>query len=328
MLPFHREDNFFYEALNSVMDSKNVNFQVVLIDDRAEGASGGLNRKLSNYRNVTYVKNDTSHGYGSALKVGFQHCQFEKIALMNSDDLMSPYRLYKQILALENSGSDLNFAKMSYIAQCGHNRKPLLGAINLENFSPVCLLFGSYGADATWVMKRSWFENNFKFDNLDFLDWRIALNSFQKSKISFVNSPLYSYRKHASQITNLRKKQLDLFGYTETYNSWRTLAIDYGFRETNESLFNFMATPFLRPNTLSEEVNFEYLIHDFENLKENLPVECFKELRKILRRRCAIYVIQNISSYKFDNKMFSLSNLELMRVIKDFLYNSRCQFCD
>ena len=116
----------------------------------------------------------------------------------------------------------------------------LLGINTSKVYHPLFLILGSYGADATWLMRSDWWRQNAFFDGYDCLDWRIALASFPKSEVFYCDQTLYFYRVHSDQSTNPKKRVSDL---QLTYLLWRSLGIQYGLEGLTEAVFYSMAAP-------------------------------------------------------------------------------------
>ena len=126
-----------------------------------------------NFRDLELVKTGGNLGYGLALKKGSEFIGSESIGLFNSDDLVDPYRFKKQLSAL--GSYDLSITGMYKINQKGAPIAPLTGEIKSKKYDPIYLLLGSYGANATWVMQKTWWLENAFFDSKEALDWRIAI---------------------------------------------------------------------------------------------------------------------------------------------------------
>ena len=149
--------------------------------------------------------------YSEAVMCGVENSNFEVIALMNDDDLVSPYRFQEQIEILFFADTDLvitNFKKFG-------KKQPTLGL----NFNPgrlyhhSYLFLGPYGANATWMFQKDWF---YKYKEIigtsNNFDWSFALSSFKNSKIKYISETLYFYRQHQTQITmheSYREKLFD-----------------------------------------------------------------------------------------------------------------------
>ena len=140
LFPFHRNDNFFIEALNSILESKFKDYRLILIDDTIENSTkinfDFLTKKEIDY---IYLRTPGNVGYGYSLKKGTEYIEAPFVALMNSDDCIHPERFSIQMEFIKDS--DLNFCKMkkySFICILYFSLKAAIEEISLQ---------GSYCSD-------------------------------------------------------------------------------------------------------------------------------------------------------------------------------------
>ena len=278
LLPFHRDDELLQSAVNSIFDSREIDPDLLLIDDRK--TKNELNLRVPHGLSYRLIENTLNHGYGNALRMSFNNLEHDYVALMNSDDLISPYRFIKQIKSLNNA--DLSITKMRRMSN-GRIYRSLTGSTNFNQYTTDFLIFGAYGADATWTMRRNWWEKQ-TLDNRECLDWRIALKSFQSTKIAFVDEELYFYRKHSKQLNYAKMSQEDLHAI---YTDWNCFLMKKNFPSASLEVFKFFAMPWMRsPIRNIEEIlewSEKYILHaeNFDKITKNIFL-------KFLRRRFAV----------------------------------------
>jgi len=287
LLPFHRIDSFFICSLESLSLSEKVKLNVILIDD-TPNQNSDLSF-LKNYLNdYLIIKTGGKKGYGKALELGSQFINSDILALFNSDDLVSKNRFYIQSQSLEEC--ELSITQLKKINQSGKSIYSLTGELKTLNYDPIFLLLGSYGANASWVMRKDWWFANSFFDDKECLDWRIALKSFSTTKISYISEPLYYYRKHSNQVT-----QNYAFGINDldpVYLLWRELCIEYGIKTSTIDLFGIIAAPWVAIN----EVNFKEFILLAEEIVSAsllLPLDVQKKIKELIKRRFALAILNN-----------------------------------
>lgn len=222
ILPFHRCDSLLKAAIESVLKSINVEIFLILIDDRPSSVSDfacGLELILKNTK-YKIIRNEI-HGYGRSLNLGLQECSSDFVALMNSDDLVSPHRFHRQITRLESTDSHAVVCKIQKIYK-NFSIPSLSGAPNLRFYDPALLLLGAYGADATLLGKRSFIQTLRFFENSGTCDWITALIEYPNIKVIGLNEQLYFYRIHAKQITQnthyVRNSFADIYPHWKNYN--------------------------------------------------------------------------------------------------------------
>ena len=287
LLPFHRVDKYFDQAIQSLADSQKIELNIILIDDRLD-RSENVDKRLSVLKKYSIVKTAGGTGYGNALELGSQLLESDAVALFNSDDLVHPMRFRKQMESLQNC--DLVLTKMQRINRAGTRIPSLTGDFNSPNYDPFYLLFGSYGANATWCMQTTWWSRNAFFDDEACLDWRIALNALTKTKIGYLPEDLYFYRKHPNQITN--SKAVTELNMTSTYILWSKLIQSYGFGSYSYEIFKMFAAPWIIPSFIDprEVKSFVTEISSFSllsnsNLEESVDSLIQRRLLFALRTR-------------------------------------------
>ena len=299
LMPFHRIDNYLSLALQSLVQNKSINFKLIAIDDRIDQSSD-IRSIFQNIKNLEIVKTEGGTGYGNSLKIGTKLIQAEACALMNSDDLVHPQRFSRQLDAINNA--DLCITKIQRINAKNRLIKSLAGSISSEKYHPIYLLFGSYGADASWCMRTSWWKKNSFFDQDECLDWRIGMEAFNKSNVVMLNDKLYFYRKHKSQVTSNRYKSIHQMD--TVYEVWKKFAESYGIINCSRSIFDFMAVPW----NFNSSVNYDLVMNWvslIENYTSNLDYDISNNVNELILRRYIFGFIDEKNSAR-DRFQFSL----------------------
>jgi hypothetical protein len=214
---------------------------------------------------------------------------------------------------LEESKSDLCLAKMIKFRNSKFERVPsLLGDLNCSIYTPIFLLLGSYGANATWVFKKDWAIKNKLFAHrTDLSDWHIALRLFWKSKISIVNSELYYYRMHSYQRTKTTKN-IDnkvLLRMLSKFNESLNLP------KLNSAELEVIAG-IARPKFISLQLDAEKILNWFNSFEELIISKISEEngYNSILRRRKLLFLLCSRNIKFFDIKILSVTLLELIKL--------------
>jgi hypothetical protein len=231
ILPFHSDDDLLAQAIRSCLNSEGINVKLILIDTRKH-------RTLIAYPD-TEIISLPGGTYMQALARGIRSSSAEIIAIMNSDDLISKDRLYKQAILLINSGSDLSTCGIRKFA--GRNRRlipGLLGTLTYPEVNPHTLLLGPYGTDATWVFRREWAVDNEVFClPTDINDYATGLRVIPNSKVSKISEQLYFYRMHRLQVS----RKIDKWEFP--YTQWRKLNAKLGLPALTDDEILAMAAP-------------------------------------------------------------------------------------
>ena len=308
LLPFHRVDKYLFDAIQSVQSSVGINLNLILIDDRVEKST-----KLSALENsnTKLVSNNQNHGYGNALKAGTEFLSADHVALMNSDDLISPTKFMKQMQNIE--GNDLVITGIQRINQSGKTIPSLTGGLD-DAYHPIFLALGAYGANATWLVRSDvWKE--FDLENVHCLDWRIALKTFQALQIIYLPEAMYLYRKHSSQPNYSLMTDAEI---NEIFLSWSNFLASYGIQNFNVYTFYFMATPWLRKR-IEDLKSVESQVSQMTRFIHTLPSEIQNTFFYLIKRRYSLALSPNISRFNNIPSLISRSNSDLITLVKDIL---------
>jgi glycosyltransferase involved in cell wall biosynthesis len=312
LLPFHRVDNYFVEAVNSLSRSEGVSFNVILIDDRTD-KSLDIFQLLAPIKNKMLVETEGGKGYGAALEIGTKYLTSDAVALFNSDDLVSPLRFKKQLANL--GSSNLNFTKMQRISSQNSKVTSLSGQMNSKIYNPVYLLLGAYGANASWCMRTEWWEKNSFFDDKEMLDWRIALNCFQRSNISYLPESLYFYRKHSRQVTATKSHTQS--SLIPLFECWNRFAVSLGINFLSYDIFLALALPWLSgANVHFGETNIA--AQQILNVAYDLDNEIGQDIKSLIKRRF-IFSLKSKASISDKVKFAFAGSPQVINIARDFV---------
>ena len=319
LFPFHRNDLYLRESIESLLSSTYSNLRLIFIDDRKEKLVD-ISKLISGFKTYEYVTTESPSGYGEALRIGTQLVRSEFVALMNSDDIVNPLRFITQLKLLEDS--EISISKMSKIDSNNNKIKSLAGDISGPRYTPLYLTLGAYGANASWCMHSDWWKNNAFFDSSNCLDWRIALEAFSKSKISYSKESLYYYRKHSNQVT--KNTKLSFEEMQPSFNSWNNFIAKYDLPKASYEVFCMLATPW---NIAAHKFDLEYFYYS-KKLKELVNEEdneISKNLIRIVKRR-DLFAIKNAPNFLSKKILFFNSKYEFVSVLLNFAYNTLMKF--
>jgi hypothetical protein len=315
ILPFHRVDKYFESAILSLAQSKRVSFRTILIDDRID-KSEDLASLFNSLKSFSVVETPGGIGYGKSLEYGSKLIESDAIAIFNSDDLISPDRLARQYHQLNNH--EVSITNMARINKQGKRNKSMMGEISSSTYDPIYLALGSYGANATWCVRKTWWDKYIYFDTDECLDWRIALMSFWSSDIGFISEPLYFYRKHSDQVTihhNFSQTKMEV-----VYTAWITFITSIGIEPTSYSTFSLLATPW---NTNTCEINMKELVKTVDqiyNFANQLDPIVSINLKKLVQRRY-IFAIRKSKSVSDSMHLLRMGLPQTTKIANDLIRN-------
>jgi glycosyltransferase involved in cell wall biosynthesis len=285
VLPFHRDDQYLWDAVGSVLNSRSLDVRLIMMDDRAlRDKPLDIPERFSSPAIALEIHQTDSHGYGNALNQSKKYLESEFIALMNSDDLISPDRLIIQIQKLQETQAD--------IAICGIQKFDSRGAlpsftgeIEPEHYDYRTLLLGAYGADASWLLRSNVFLSvNFNTYELG-SDWCAALSSFRHLRVTGVKEKLYFYRIHQAQVTTMNSNSLSEIN--PIYKEWSKINSELCLPSVSKEAFIQIAMPWLNSQvnkSISDDVNqwfreYQYL---FKGTQQSKVVKRLIKRRKIV----------------------------------------------
>lgn len=105
---YHKEaPEFFNQAMESLWDEQTLKpSEIILVEDGK--LTAGLYEQITIWKKklngiLKRVPLETNQGLGKALNIGLEHCQYEYVARMDTDDICTPDRFEKQITFLKNN---------------------------------------------------------------------------------------------------------------------------------------------------------------------------------------------------------------------------------
>jgi hypothetical protein len=301
LLPFHVDDVLLHEAIHSTMLAMDKDDELVLINTS--------NSKFSNcYRqdNVSVIDAPNCK-YIPALSLGISLVKGKFIALMNSDDLVATNRFDKQVEHLDSNQTDLAFSGIRKFS--GGNRRifPILGDFCGDHYWPGMLLLGSYGANASWLFRRTWAKDRELFSSKgDASDWTTALRVLPETKISYLPEKLYFYRMHKNQITRTNPEK-----HPTLLETWSRLNKQLNLPELSQHEISVLTLPKFAK---VEKRLLENIVDWSIEFRKLIPVNSGSE--QLLRRRLAI--LKSRHPFEFD------ANCDLpilARMLSEFTWN-------
>jgi hypothetical protein len=284
---------------------------MIAIDDRLD-RSIDISPLFSQFKSLEIVRTAGGQGYGNALELGSQIIESQVCALMNSDDLVHPDRFKLQIRSLENV--DLSFTKMQRISRNGRKVSTLGGEISGSLYDPIMLLFGSFGANASWCMKTEWWKRHAFFDLGECLDWRIALSTFRSTRISMIDQNLYYYRRHNFQVTTNRKVSVEAMD--SVYQCWANFAQIFGLQQNHRKVFEVLATPWNYRES-ADYIEIASWLESFHVILGTLKPEIQKTLVNIINRRMLLSFAREKKSVTNASRYLLAGRADLPKFMRD-----------
>jgi glycosyltransferase involved in cell wall biosynthesis len=213
VMPLNRIDDFTLPAITSVLASKNVDLELIIVSDGlTDSALAKLEKKVNDGR--VFVVHSDGKGIVAALQKGIDTARSEFIARMDGDDLCHPDRLSRQLDHLKSHkttlvvGSNIDFV-------CAHGTR--LGASRFAaRVARGHLLkpFTSPVAHPTAMIRSSVFRAGVSYRNVfrDFQaeDFDLWYQILKLGGIDNLRGRYLQYRQHPDQVSTQRAKLVAL----------------------------------------------------------------------------------------------------------------------
>lgn len=101
VIPVHNGERYIKEAIDSCISQTYQNIEIVVVDDKSEDGTLDI---LKEYKDrVKVIPVEKQNGLGNVINIGIKKSKGKYIARMDSDDVMYPTRIEKQVKHLESN---------------------------------------------------------------------------------------------------------------------------------------------------------------------------------------------------------------------------------
>ena len=208
IIPMYNRERYIREAINSVLSQTFQDFEIVVIDDGSDDSSVNIVESITDNR-IHIYKNESNMGIPRARNIGLLHARGEYIAILDSDDVMRPARLEKQIAYLNNNREYVGVGSWSNsIDEQGSIKKYLRTRPVSHESIKASLLFHcsihnrSFTARSEVLKKLQYDE---AYDVAE--DYELLIRILDYGKLYNLPSVLVSAREHDEKITRHKSDQ-------------------------------------------------------------------------------------------------------------------------
>ncbi|MAO25611.1 MAG: glycosyl transferase [Roseovarius sp.] len=208
LTPAYNRAGFIAEAVESVLNQSYGNIEYIVVDD---GSSDGTFEILQEYEaagKLTLLthKNHSNRGQSAALNVGLRAANGRYLVILDSDDLLHPEKLSRQVEFLENNTEvGMVYGQAMATSEDGRELFPIPGDGHVEPGDPNRLLLDCYMALPGGAMVRKsvydqvgFFEEGFRASQ----DHDMAVRIAEAAPFAFMKGTVFYYRKHEASISN------------------------------------------------------------------------------------------------------------------------------
>ncbi len=221
VIPSYNHEKYIGEAIQSVVNQKYTNWELIVVDDGSSDHSVEIIRKYVDSRIRLIVQEN--QGAHNAINRGLSEAKGEYLAILNSDDVYEADRFSAMIFEMEKN-SELGFL-CSYINVIDSKGKSLGVKQGWKNMEPWLVPHKELSFAATEDFKLNLIMNNFTSTTSNFLftkalyeqiggmrnlrfahDWDFALRAAEAAECKIIEKPLLRYRIHETNTISSDRK--------------------------------------------------------------------------------------------------------------------------
>lgn len=218
IIPSYNRGRLIAETINSVLNQSYEKWELLIVDDGSkDNTDQVINSFLKDHR-IRYVKRPKNRpgGGNAARNYGFEISRGEYIKWLDSDDLLAPHCLEKQMELMQEGGYDVVFSRSRFFS-----KKDEYGNFTWDKYWSESFpkdnpfenyLFGKIRfstADALWSVKFIGEASPFKEDLKNSQEWLMYITQLVKNPTYLIDGEVLVYsRMHSGQMHN--KKRLSL----------------------------------------------------------------------------------------------------------------------
>lgn len=214
IVPVYNVENYVNECIDSILQQKYENIEVIIVDDGSTDGSGSICDHYGEYDERVIVIHKQNGGLSDARNTGLNSSSGEYITFVDSDDYIHKDMIFNLMNAIVSSGSDCAVCPLVRFEDgMKTNQNVFFNSSEAETLSGYQLVkelyMGKYGeiglVAPNKVYKRSLFVHNKiqypvgRFHEDTFTTFKLIYNS---SKVSIVPQPMYYYRVRSGSIMN------------------------------------------------------------------------------------------------------------------------------
>lgn len=208
VIPVYNVEAYLRECLDSVLSQKNVEMEVILVNDGStDGSKLILEEYVSRYPELFILVDKQNGGLGDARNCGAALAKGEYLAFLDSDDFYEPDALSKLIEIADEKQADL--VVFDYYQYFSDHQKQFHSVLPkaFENMTHKTYLFAD---PCAWnkLIRRSCYEaNQTMFPERIWYEDLATTPAYVKvcKQIVYYREPLVNYRQRGDSITSLDK---------------------------------------------------------------------------------------------------------------------------
>jgi glycosyltransferase involved in cell wall biosynthesis len=248
VVPTHDRNELLLRTLRSVLLQREVDIEVVVVDDGSTGDVGSAVGTMGDHR-IRVVRNESSQGVARARNRGIEESRGKWVGFVDDDDLWAPDKLGSQLRAMQNTGRRWAYTGAVNIAGSGTviggvpppPPEEVAAALPRRNAVP--------GGGSNVVAERSLLDEIEGFDPLLYNteDWDMWIRMARVALPAWVPRPWLAYRVHRTNAS---------LNVSEIIAGARTIERRYGGRVDRGMIDRYLAELCLRSGDRRRALRF------------------------------------------------------------------------
>ncbi len=200
----HNGERFLREQLDSVLAQRDVELEIVALDDASSDGSGTILREYAaRDTRMRCFRNEENLGPSRSFERAMSLCRGDFIAPCDQDDVWEAEKLAVLLAAIGNA--DLAYCDSEYVDDAGAftGKRVSEDVQMMSGREPLRFLFSNSVSGHATILRRELFEAARPFPQGAFHDWWLALVAAARGGVVYVDRPLVRFRRHLSAFSTL-----------------------------------------------------------------------------------------------------------------------------
>lgn len=196
--------SFIRDTIESVLNQSYSNFEFVIVNDGSTDESLEILNDYQRADDRIRVVNKLNTGLADSLNVGFMYCSGHWIARIDSDDLALANRVARQLEAINDSSIVFIGSGMIEINEHGAEIKRYSYPTDHDSLVERLCCAGAFPPHSSALIRSDAFKRVGRYRKRirRSQDWDLWLRLSEVGKLTCIDEPLVSIRKHSAQISN------------------------------------------------------------------------------------------------------------------------------
>jgi glycosyltransferase involved in cell wall biosynthesis len=248
VIPTHNRSAWLRQSLRSVLGQKNVDLQVIVVDDGSTDDTNDILTALDDPR-IVLLRHDRPRGVSAARNHGAEEATGDWVAFIDDDDLWSPYKLSRQLQAARATGRTWVYTGCVNV----DDTLRILGGRPPPSSEEVLQLIFRFnaipGGGSNVAVRRDQLQRIGSFDlrlkNTE--DWDMWIRLAKQGPPACVSEPLIAYRLHAAN-SSLDVKAI--------FDGIAVIERRHGVKAARGASYRWIAQSFLRIGQRAEALKY------------------------------------------------------------------------